>query len=380
MNSGRACGQPHWRASGGNFLQIDILLARGGAFLISANLHPGNALSVGRDGRLLEMLRLEQALLCFFCRCFGSRFRGRRGLIGTLRHERASAECAQTQRKRQFLQMKLHSDSPKGADISIPYGIRFPHAPQPDSRKSDTWRRVAIESPGLPAEAAMFDRRGFLSSMMAMAGAAPALSWSSSGEDPLAGIPAKLPDKSLYQTNEEAYWAELRRQFLIPKEEGYLENGAERLSDLGLRCLEPISRPACGVHRLHARRTGAGSQCHGGQQLHRQRIRHEGRRRSCNDRPGASRRRATLEPNSQELRHRGEESNFAEARAECCHGSESFWRSDYAADPRDFFQPHLHRDRCGLAGEGISGARAFQGNLFRGGRGARSGDDEAERS
>jgi len=71
----------------------------------------------------------------------------------------------------------------------------------------------------------MFDRRGFLSSMMAVAGAAPAFAWSSPGEDPLAGIPAKLPDKSLYDANEEAYWAELRRQFLIPEDEVYLNNG-----------------------------------------------------------------------------------------------------------------------------------------------------------
>src|SRR5271165_4808626 len=71
----------------------------------------------------------------------------------------------------------------------------------------------------------MFDRRGFLSSLMAMAGAAPALSWNSSTDDLLAGIPAKLPDKSLYETNEEAYWAQLRRQFLIPEDEVYLNNG-----------------------------------------------------------------------------------------------------------------------------------------------------------
>src|ERR1700686_1716024 len=59
----------------------------------------------------------------------------------------------------------------------------------------------------------------------AMGGAAPALSWSSSGEDPLAGIPAKLPDKSLYQTDEEKYWTEMRKQFLIPADEVYLNNG-----------------------------------------------------------------------------------------------------------------------------------------------------------
>jgi isopenicillin-N epimerase len=71
----------------------------------------------------------------------------------------------------------------------------------------------------------MFDRRGFLSSLMTVAGAAPALAWNSSNDDLLAGIPTKLPNKSLYDTNEEAYWAELRRQFLIPEDEVYLNNG-----------------------------------------------------------------------------------------------------------------------------------------------------------
>jgi len=70
----------------------------------------------------------------------------------------------------------------------------------------------------------MFDRRAFLSSLMA-AGAAPTLSWAVANEDILAGIPEKLPDKSIYTTNEEAYWRELRRQFLIPADEVYLNNG-----------------------------------------------------------------------------------------------------------------------------------------------------------
>jgi len=70
----------------------------------------------------------------------------------------------------------------------------------------------------------MFDRRAFLSSLIA-AGAAPTLSWAAANEDILAGIPEKLPDKSIYTTNEEAYWRELRRQFLIPADEVYLNNG-----------------------------------------------------------------------------------------------------------------------------------------------------------
>ena len=71
----------------------------------------------------------------------------------------------------------------------------------------------------------MLDRRNFFSSLMAVTAAAPAFSWNAFSEDLLAGIPAKLPDKSLYDTNEEAYWTELRRQFLIPEGEVYLNNG-----------------------------------------------------------------------------------------------------------------------------------------------------------
>ena len=71
----------------------------------------------------------------------------------------------------------------------------------------------------------MFDRRDFLSSLMAVAGAGTGVSWNIASDELLAGIPATLPDKSLYDSNEEAYWAELRRQFLIPEDEVYLNNG-----------------------------------------------------------------------------------------------------------------------------------------------------------
>src|SRR6266567_4621567 len=71
----------------------------------------------------------------------------------------------------------------------------------------------------------MMDRRGFLSSFAGIAGTAGALhlppEWSALFEQE----PLKLPDSSLYSSNEEAYWTELRKQFLIPADEVYLNNG-----------------------------------------------------------------------------------------------------------------------------------------------------------
>src|SRR5216684_6132319 len=68
----------------------------------------------------------------------------------------------------------------------------------------------------------MADRRGFLSSVAGMAGA---LGISANFEGLLNQAPANLPDSSLYAKDEEAYWTELRKQFLIPPDEVYLNNG-----------------------------------------------------------------------------------------------------------------------------------------------------------
>lgn len=68
----------------------------------------------------------------------------------------------------------------------------------------------------------MVNRRGFLSSVGGVAGAlglAPRL-------DALLGDAApQMPASSLYEKDEEAYWSELRKQFLIPEDEVYLNNG-----------------------------------------------------------------------------------------------------------------------------------------------------------
>ncbi|HEX9456401.1 MAG TPA: aminotransferase class V-fold PLP-dependent enzyme [Candidatus Acidoferrum sp.] len=71
----------------------------------------------------------------------------------------------------------------------------------------------------------MMDRRGFLSSFAGIAGTAGALHLSPKWSALFEQEPPKLPDSSLYGSNEEAYWTELRKQFLIPADEVYLNNG-----------------------------------------------------------------------------------------------------------------------------------------------------------
>ncbi len=69
------------------------------------------------------------------------------------------------------------------------------------------------------------ERRGFLSFFAGLAGAAGVLRLSPSWPQLFEQAPAQLPDRSLYDSNEEAYWTALRRQFLIPEDEVYLNNG-----------------------------------------------------------------------------------------------------------------------------------------------------------
>jgi isopenicillin-N epimerase len=69
------------------------------------------------------------------------------------------------------------------------------------------------------------DRRGFLSSFTGATAVAAASTFTSRLHEMLAQAPAKIPDRSLYDSNEEAYWTELRKQFLIPEDTIYLNNG-----------------------------------------------------------------------------------------------------------------------------------------------------------
>jgi isopenicillin-N epimerase len=71
----------------------------------------------------------------------------------------------------------------------------------------------------------MVDRRGFLSSFAGAAAVGAAMNFGGELFAQLAQAPGQLPDRSLYDSNEEAYWTELRKQFLIPSDEVYLNNG-----------------------------------------------------------------------------------------------------------------------------------------------------------
>src|SRR5271156_2254903 len=71
----------------------------------------------------------------------------------------------------------------------------------------------------------MLDRRGFLSSLAGAAGVAGTLSLPPAWPKLLEQAPSQLPEKALLDSNEEAYWTEIRKQFLIPADEVYLNNG-----------------------------------------------------------------------------------------------------------------------------------------------------------
>ncbi|MGH9641519.1 MAG: hypothetical protein ACRD3Q_03765 [Terriglobales bacterium] len=68
----------------------------------------------------------------------------------------------------------------------------------------------------------MLNRRNFLSSSVAVTAA---LGWRGSLWAQLASLPSQLPDHALYDKDEDAYWREMRKQFLIPADEVYLNNG-----------------------------------------------------------------------------------------------------------------------------------------------------------
>jgi isopenicillin-N epimerase len=70
----------------------------------------------------------------------------------------------------------------------------------------------------------MPDRRGFLSTISVFAATA-AMPVSKVRADLLCQPEPPMPDALLYQKDEEAYWTALRKQFVIPEDEVYLNNG-----------------------------------------------------------------------------------------------------------------------------------------------------------
>src|SRR5271155_957065 len=77
-------------------------------------------------------------------------------------------------------------------------------------------------TPSQCQEVFLLDRRSFLSGTSGLAAPLP-LPGRLFAQ--LQSAPATLPDSSLYQRDQDAYWAELRKQFLIPFDEIYLNNG-----------------------------------------------------------------------------------------------------------------------------------------------------------
>src|ERR1035441_4651952 len=72
----------------------------------------------------------------------------------------------------------------------------------------------------------MLNRRNFLSSSLASSVAVGAgMAWRGNLWAQLESLPSKLPERSLFDQNEDAYWSQLRHQFLIPADEIYLNNG-----------------------------------------------------------------------------------------------------------------------------------------------------------
>ena len=76
----------------------------------------------------------------------------------------------------------------------------------------------------------MFDRRSFCPPLLAGVAALGSASLPNICSELLGQAPDKLPDRTLtlYDANEEAYWCEVRKLFLIPEDEIYLNKDIDR--------------------------------------------------------------------------------------------------------------------------------------------------------
>src|ERR1700687_6463054 len=97
------------------------------------------------------------------------------------------------------------------------------------------WKAI-LEELFRKVEPRMLNRRSFLSSSFASSLAVgTGLAWRGNLWAQLESLPSKLPERSLLDQkgdqNEDAYWRELRQQFLIPSDEIYLNNSIGRSSD-----------------------------------------------------------------------------------------------------------------------------------------------------
>jgi hypothetical protein len=248
----------------------------------------------------------------------------------------------------------------------------------------------------------MLDRRHFLSA--AATGVAASLALRGNLFAQLEKIPP-LPDRSLLDTNEDAFWAEMRKQFIIPEDEVYLNNGTVGSSPAPvLRAIfdgynttekmdqqDPEDYPIWGYAAWNEFRdplaaivgckrdeiallrnaTEANSYIANG-------IDMKPGDEVADDRSGTSGRRASVGLESKALWDRHQEDHAAPTRERCRTSSESVQRRDHAADASVVLQPYHYLFWSGVARERARRLGAYERNSVGRRRSARSGHDAAQ--